>query len=221
MQSKSEKGLILIDVLIVILIAGIIAAIVVPQYTQKKVSRQNLIFLADAQDQYLKQYGEYAADIGGLSSADSVDPGIRSLTAPGGENYKFELPDSLFYIITCPLSHGNVRGKAKVDSTTTESKRYVSWDKQDILSQQIMAALADAQDKYFETYRMYAKNIDDLSSVDTGIISFGTLRDREYIFERDSLAYVITCPLGHGNVRGEAQVDSTTISLNRKYSWEK
>ena len=123
MLSKDDRGLILIDILIVILIAGIIAVIVVPQYVQKKekeqreLSRQNMIVLANAQDTYLRERGRYAPDIAELSS---VVPEVGDISSPEGEEYTIELPDSLSYILISFLGHGEIR------ADTTE--RRLSWE---------------------------------------------------------------------------------------------
>ena len=123
-RSKRESGLILIDILIIILIAGIIAAIVVPQYAQKKEeerrthSQENMITLADAQDTYFEEHGKFASDLEELSS---LNPDLRRVVSPGGEEYFIELPDSLSYVITCPMGYGEVR------ADTTE--REISWTK--------------------------------------------------------------------------------------------
>ena len=123
-RSKSESGLILIDILIVILIAGIIAAIVVPQYAQKKeaergeLSRQNMIALADAQDRYFQDYGKYASNFEELSAAV---PEVNTIVTLEGEEYIFDLPDSLSYVITSSMQYGEVR------ADTTERK--MSWEK--------------------------------------------------------------------------------------------
>ena len=123
MRSKSEGGLILIDILIIILIAGIIAAIVVPQYAQKKeeerkeLSRQHMIALADAQDRYFEEYGRFASNIEELSTAV---PEVSTVISPGGEEYIIELPDTLSFVITSPMGYGDVRA----DST----ERKVSWE---------------------------------------------------------------------------------------------
>jgi len=125
LRSEDEKGLILIDILIVILIAGIIAAIVVPQYAQKKeeeriaLSRRNMISLADAQDRFFEVNGRFASDIEELAS---VAPEVSDLVSPEGElGYVIEIPDSLSYVITSTLGHGDVR------ADTTERK--LSWEK--------------------------------------------------------------------------------------------
>lgn len=125
MRFRSDKGLILIDILIVILIAGIIAAIVIPQYAQKKekeqteLSRQNMVELADAQDEYFQQTGTYASDLMELSS---VVPEVRDIVAPEGKAYIFELPDSLSYLIIDPFGYGEIK------ADTTERK--LSWEKE-------------------------------------------------------------------------------------------
>jgi general secretion pathway protein G len=122
-RSKSESGLILIDILIIILIAGIIAAIVVPQYAQKKeeerkeLSRQHMISLADAQDMYFEEYGKFASTLEELSTAV---PEVSALVHPGGEEYIMELPDTLSFVITSSMGYGEVR------ADTTERK--VSWE---------------------------------------------------------------------------------------------
>jgi type IV pilus assembly protein PilE len=124
LRFQNEKGLILIDILIVILIAGIIAAIVVPQYTQKQekeqmeLSQQNMDALANAQDTYFQEKGKYASDIMELSS---VDPDVRDILSPGGLEYSIELPDSLSYVILCPQGYGEIR------ADSTGIKR--SWEK--------------------------------------------------------------------------------------------
>ena len=124
MRFRNEKGLILIDILIVILIAGIIAAIVIPQYAQKKVkeqtelSRQNMIALADAQDRYFQETGKYASD---LTELPTVVPEVSDMVAPEGEAYIFELPDSLSYLIIDPFGYGEV----KADTLA----RKLSWEK--------------------------------------------------------------------------------------------
>lgn len=125
MRPKRESGLILIDLLIIILIAGIIAAIVVPQYALKKeeerkeLSRQHMIALADAQDRYFEEHGKFAPDIEELSLAA---PEVNALVGPEGEEYIFEQPDSLSFVITSSLGYGEVR------ADTTERK--VDWEKQ-------------------------------------------------------------------------------------------
>ena len=124
MRPQNERGLILIDILIIILIAGIIAAIVIPQYAQKKeeermaLSRQNMITLADAQDTYFEENGKFASSIEELSI---VAPEVREIVGPGNEEYIIELPDSLSYVITSLMEYGEIQ------ADTTERK--ISWEK--------------------------------------------------------------------------------------------
>jgi type IV pilus assembly protein PilA len=124
LRPHSERGLILIDILIVILIAGIIAAIVIPQYAQKKkeeqkaLSRQNMITLADAQDAYFKENGKFASSLEELSR---VNPGLGEIAGPGNEEFIIELPDSLSYVIT------SLKGYGEIQADTTERK--ISWGK--------------------------------------------------------------------------------------------
>jgi type II secretory pathway pseudopilin PulG len=124
LRFQNDKGLILIDILIVILIAGIIAAIVIPQYSQKKreektaLSQRNMVALADAQDRFFKQNRYFA---GNLMELSSVVPEVRDLVAPDGMAYIFERPDSLSYLIIDPHGYGEVK------ADTTERK--LSWEK--------------------------------------------------------------------------------------------
>lgn len=110
---KSERGSVLLRILIVILSVGVILSVLIPQSKQKReredtaLCREQMSALADAQDELRRTKGVYADNLDSLSL---VLPEGRDMVCPtNGGQYRITAVDSSSYTIECPNQHGLVR----------------------------------------------------------------------------------------------------------------
>jgi len=111
MHLKEEKGVTLLVALIIILMAGIIAVLVVPQLKEKEkgkieeLCRSQMKQLSKAEFQYFNEKGTYTDS---LSLLVPLMPGTVAHTCPlDGAEYKITA-DSTGFKIECPNGHGSV-----------------------------------------------------------------------------------------------------------------
>ena len=108
----SERGSVLLRILIVILSVGVILSVLIPQLREKRESedtvlcREQMTALARAQNEHRETSGIYADNLDSLrvflpEGADFVCP-------TDGRNYRITAVDSTTYTIGCPNEHGIV-----------------------------------------------------------------------------------------------------------------
>jgi len=103
--------LVLVDVLIVMLTAGLIVATLIPQLVEKKekgqmeLSRKNMRLLSQAEEVYFQAMRTHTSNVKKL---EALTPELRDLVVPNKKAYTIALPDSQSYIIICPLGYGHV-----------------------------------------------------------------------------------------------------------------
>lgn len=114
---RDQRGLALIDVLIVVLIVGIVAAILVPRFAQKtekknrELCRQRLKGLSEAELAFFERQGRYTERVEELIPLASGE--LSSECPMDGAEYLIDVDDSTSYTIGCPNGHGYIRnGKA-------------------------------------------------------------------------------------------------------------
>ncbi len=111
MHLKEEKGVTLLVALIIILIAGIIAVLIVPQLKEKErgkietLCRSQMVVLSKAEFQYFNQKGAYTDS---LSLLVPLIPQTIAHTCPLDDaEYKITA-DSTGFVIECPNGHGSI-----------------------------------------------------------------------------------------------------------------
>lgn len=112
MHLKEEKGVTLLVALIIILMAGIIAVLVIPQLKEKEKGeietqcRSQMKRLSDAEQQYFNEKGTYTDS---LSLLVPLMPKTVAHTCPlDGAEYKITA-DSTNFVIECPNGHGSIK----------------------------------------------------------------------------------------------------------------
>jgi len=90
MNAKSKKGFTLVEIMIVVVIIGLLAAMAIPAFqkvretSQEKAITNNLRQLASAADQYFLEHGVTTITSAELVGTDSY---VKSIDAVAGENY--------------------------------------------------------------------------------------------------------------------------------------
>jgi competence protein ComGC len=112
MHLKEEKGVTLLVALIIILMAGIIAVLVIPQLKEKEkgkietLCRSQMVALSKAEFQHFNQKGTYTDS---LSLLVPLIPQTIAHTCPlDGAGYMITATDSTGFVIECPNGHGSI-----------------------------------------------------------------------------------------------------------------
>ncbi len=112
MHRKEEKGLTLLVALIIILLAGIVAVLVVPQLKEREkgkieaLCRSQMVALSRAEFQYFNQSGTYTDS---LTLLVPLMPKTIAHTCPlDGAEYKITA-DSTDFVVECPNGHGSIK----------------------------------------------------------------------------------------------------------------
>src|SRR6187401_1441945 len=89
-HTRSTKGFTLVEIMIVVVIIGLLAAMAIPAFQKVRASSQdkavlnNSRQLSGAADQYYLEYGVSTVDIGGLVGVQSY---VKNLQTAAQENY--------------------------------------------------------------------------------------------------------------------------------------
>jgi len=108
-ELRSEKGAIILEIIIVLLSLALIASIVIPAYKEKQEKayeaqcRARLKSLAAAEQRFFKANGFYTVSADTLSGDSLV-----AVCPKDGTPYKIVSRDSSSYEIYCPNGHGTV-----------------------------------------------------------------------------------------------------------------
>ena len=130
-MKKKKRGFTLLEVLVVVLIIGILAAVALPMYKHTVIkSRFSTVMpiakaVADAQEVYYLANGQYARTKGNLDVASEAvtNTEVSLSTAEEGENYNYvaayhtDFPDAryIMYQKHSPKFAGNIHCEAKAD----------------------------------------------------------------------------------------------------------
>ncbi len=113
-QTSSKKGFTLVEIMIVVVIIGLLAAMAIPAFQKVRASSQekaivnNLRQLSSAAQQYFLEYGVTTVTYGELVGSDKY---IKTIAEVAGEDYPttFNATDTVI-----EATNSNVSGKATI-----------------------------------------------------------------------------------------------------------
>ena len=110
---ESERGSVLLRILIVILSVAVILSVLIPQFKEKKekeelaLSRMRMSLLAEAQGAHLEAKGVYASNLDSLRAF--LPEGEDFVSPTSGLSFQVSAVDSISYIIQSPDGQGLIR----------------------------------------------------------------------------------------------------------------
>lgn len=90
MDTKSKKGFTLVEIMIVVVIIGLLAAMAIPAFqkvretSQTKAITNNLRQIASGADQYFIEFGKTTVSLANLTGTDNY---VKTLDTVAGETY--------------------------------------------------------------------------------------------------------------------------------------
>lgn len=105
MKTRKNQGFTLVEIMIVVVIIGLLAAMAIPAFqkvrveSQKKAITNNIRQLTAAADQYFLEKGTIAVSTVNLVGVDSY---VKELKTVAGESYPATLEQGSSYTVTWP-----------------------------------------------------------------------------------------------------------------------
>ena len=103
MQNKSKKGFTLVEIMIVVVIIGLLAAMAVPAFqkvratSQEKTIVNNLRQLASGADQYFMEYGKTQVNYSDIVGTDKY---VKPISSAASETYPTQISEGTDIAVT-------------------------------------------------------------------------------------------------------------------------